>query len=286
MRATVLAILVCAAIGAAAFAVAAPADPRDASAGAKRATTVWAVGDADRGANARRVAARVRGERPDRFLYLGDVYERGTMSEFREGYDALYGSLARRTIPTIGNHESANRATGYRPYWRSKLGRAMPDRHRHRLADGWEIISLDSESAHGTGSPQQRWLAGAVQRPGTCRIAITHRPRWSAGWHGDQPDIDPLWRTLRGHARILLSGHDHDLQRFADRDGLRQLVSGGGGRPNVPLPRPSRAAPRFVNRVSPGGARLRLTRGRATIEFVSAGGRVLDRSFVTCRPVS
>ena len=94
-----------------------------------------------------------------------------------------------------------------------------------------------------------------------------------------------LWHGLRGHARLVLSGHDHDLQRFADRDGLRQIVSGGGGRPNLPLPRGSRATLRFVNRTTPGGARLRLSRGRATIEMVAASGRVLDRSVVTCRPV-
>ncbi len=96
----------------------------------------------------------------------------------------------------------------------------------------------------------------------------------------------PLWNPLRGHARLVLSGHDHDLQRFADRDGLRQIVSGGGGRPNIPIPHPSRATLRFVNRTTPGGARLRLTRGHATIAIVAASGRVLDRSAVTCRPVS
>lgn len=252
---------------------------------AKRATTVWAVGDAENGARARVLAALVRRERPDRLLYLGDVYEHGTAREFRQGYDTLYGSLARRTIATPGNHEWDNRAVGYRPYWRSKLGRPLPDWHSHTLPGGWQVLSLSSESPHGRGSPQARWLARAVRRPGTCRIAIWHRPRWSSGWHGDQPDMTPLWNGLRGHARLVLSGHDHDLQRFADRDGLRQIVSGGGGRPNVPLPRPSQGTLRFVNRTTPGGARLRLTRGHATIELVAASGRVLDRSVVTCRPV-
>jgi hypothetical protein len=228
----------------------------------------------------------VRRERPDRLLYLGDVYENGTAREFRRGYDVLYGPLARRTIPTPGNHEWGNRDIGYRPYWRAELGRPMPDWHRHTLPSGWQVLSLNSEAPHGPGSPQARWLARATARPGTCRIAIWHRPRWSTGWHGDQADMAALWNGLRGHARLMLAGHDHDLQRFADRDGLREIVSGGGGRPNIPLSRGSQATLRFVNRTTPGGARLRLTRGRATIEMVASSGRVLDRSVVTCRPVS
>jgi len=285
VRAPSLAVLLC---GLLLLSVAAPAvsPARRQATAAKRATTIWAVGDAENSARARVLAARVRRGRPDRLLYLGDVYEHGTAREFSQGYDALYGSLGRRTIPTPGNHEWGNRDVGYRPYWRAKLGRPMPDWHRHTLPDGWQVLSLNSEAPHGPGSPQARWLADAVRRPGTCRIAIWHRPRWSSGWHGDQADMATLWNGLRGRARLVLSGHDHDLQRFADRDGLRQIVSGGGGRPNVPIPRGSRGRLRFVNRITPGGARLTLSRGRATIEMVASSGRVLDRSVATCRPVA
>ena len=270
-----LAVLACGATGGGGPAAAAPA---------ARPVTVWAVGDADDDADSRRLAALVRRQRPDRFLYLGDVYATGTAAEFRSHYDPLYGPLARRTVPTPGNHEWPNRDTGYRPYWAAKTGRAVPDWRRVSLGAGWEVLSLNSQAPHGPGSEQLRWLATATRRPGTCRIAIWHRPRFSTGWHGDQTDMDPVWAALRGHARLVLSGHDHDLQRFVDRDGLRQVVSGAGGRVNIPLPRDSRLRTAYVNRLTAGGARLRLTRGRATIELVSASGRVLDRSSVTCRP--
>ena len=40
---------------------------------------VWAVGDgADGSAQARALAMRIAADRPDRLLYLGDVYESGT----------------------------------------------------------------------------------------------------------------------------------------------------------------------------------------------------------------
>jgi 3',5'-cyclic AMP phosphodiesterase CpdA len=268
----------------AACAPAATSAPPAAPSAAPARAEVWAVGDADTTRGGRRVAATVRAARPDLLLYLGDVYETGTATEFRTRYDPLYGALARRTLPTPGNHEWGNRDTGYRPYWRARQGRPIPDRQQRRIG-GWEILSLNSQAPSGPGSAQLAWLRRAAGEPGTCRIAIWHRPRWSSGWHGDQRDLDPLWRALRGRARLVLSGHDHDLQRFADRDGLRQLVAGAGGRPNVPLPRRSKARVRYVNRFEPGAARLRLAPGTATIDLVAAGGRVLDRSRVTCRPL-
>jgi 3',5'-cyclic AMP phosphodiesterase CpdA len=248
------------------------------------AAEVWAVGDADVTRAGRRLAATVRAARPERLLYLGDVYETGTAREFRTRYDPLYGSLARRTLPTPGNHEWGNRDVGYRPYWRARLGRPVPDWQQRRIG-GWEVLVLNSQVPAGRGSAQLAWARRAASEPGTCRIAIFHRPRFSTGWHGDQRDLDPLWRALGGRARVVLSGHDHDLQRFADRDGLRQYVVGAGGRPNLPLPRRSAARVRYVNRFEPGAARLRLRPGRATIDLVAAGGRVLDRSSVTCRPL-
>jgi hypothetical protein len=248
------------------------------------AATVWAVGDADTTPLGRSLARAVRGARPDLLLYLGDVYESGTAEEFRRRYDPLYGSLASRTLPTPGNHEWPQRDAGYRPYWRAAHGRSTPDWQKRRIG-GWEILSLNSEAPHGPGSAQLGWLRRATSGPGTCRIAIFHRPRFSTGWHGDQRDLAPLWTALRNRARLVLSGHDHDMQRFADADGLRQLVAGAGGRPNVPLAVRSQGKLRFAERLRPGALRLRLFPGRASIDFVASSGRVLDRSTASCRPL-
>ena len=226
----------------------------------------------------------MRRAHPGLFLYLGDVYETGTAAEFRSGYDPLYGALAGRTLPTIGNHEYANRATGYQPYWRAKTGRAMHSWRARRIA-GWQILMLSSEAPHDARSRQLTWLRRAVRKPGTCRIAITHRPRYSTGWHGDQADMQPVWAALRGHARLLISGHDHDLQRLADHEGIRQLVSGAGGHANVPIARRSALALRFAERLPPGALRITLSRGRALLDFVGPNGRLLDRSVVTCAPL-
>ena len=82
--------------------------------------------------------------------------------------------------PTPGNHEWANRAEGYDPYW--KAAGLVTNRHFYSFRTaGWEIISLNSESGLERGSPQRRWLERRVRRRGTCRIAFWHRPFQNAG---------------------------------------------------------------------------------------------------------
>ena len=244
---------------------------------------VWAAGDgADGGAAAKRVAAMIARDDPDRFLYLGDVYANGTSSEFRRNYATSYGRLSRITLPTPGNHEWGNRATGYLPYWKAAQGRAQPFYYSSRIG-GWQLISLNSETAHGAASAQLRWLRKRLAAAGTCRLAFWHRPRFSAGTvHGDAPDTSPFWKALRGHARLVVNGHEHNLQRLRRRGGLTEYVSGAGGRVLYGLRRDRRLA--FGRTGVTGALRMELQPGAARLEFRSSSGRLLDRSRVSCSP--
>lgn len=248
--------------------------------------TVWAVGDgADGGAAARAVARRIAAGRPDRVLFLGDVYPDGTASDFRGGFRSVYGSLARRTAPTPGNHDWPNHDVGYDPYWRSVTGAATPPWYAFRVG-GWEVLSLNSEAPHGADSAQLRWLRARLRSDtGTCRLAFWHRPLHSAGLHGDQHDVAPLEDALVGHAALVLNGHDHDLQRFRPARGIVSLVvgAGGHGRYGVNSGDPRLA---FANDSVYGALRMRLQPRRATLEFVAADGKSLDQSSVGCRPAS
>ncbi len=250
-------------------------------------TVIWAVGDgADGGSEGKQVSRMIRADRPDRFLYLGDVYERGTASEFRRNYSPVFGRLNPITSPTPGNHEWGNRRTGYLPYWRRVKGRTQPSYYRYGLG-GWEILSLNSETSHRGGSRQQRWLKRVLaRRSGTCRIAFLHRPYLSAGEYSPGArSLGSLWRTLRGHGRLVLSGHDHNMQRFKRRDGMTQYVSGAGGRERYRVnQRDSRLAFGRANRF--GALRIELDGATARLEFRSATGALLDRSTVRCRPLA
>lgn len=244
---------------------------------------LWAVGDgADGGAAAKALARRIAAARPSRFLYLGDVYPLGTPRAFRSGYASVYGALARRTAPTPGNHDWPQHPTGYDRYWRSVTGAPTPPWYALRIG-GWLVLSLNSEAPHGAGSPQDRWLRGRLARHrGTCALAFWHRPLMSAGSHGDQPDVRPFWDRLRGHAALVLNGHDHNLQRLRPRDGIVEIVAGAGGRGHYSL---NAGDPRlaFADTRNYGAARIALRPGGARIDLVSTGGRVLDSSQISCR---
>src|SRR5439155_808365 len=195
-----------------------------------RHAVVWAVGDgADGSAPAKALAARIAADRPARLLYLGDVYDDGSAGDFVDNYRPVYGRLDTRTAPTPGNHDWPQHDEGYDPHWQRVRGRRTPAYYTFGAA-GWQLISLNSEIAHDAGSPQLRWLrATLARRRGTCRLAYWHRPRFSAGKHGDQDDTQPLWSALRGRTAIVLTGHDHNMQRLRPIDGITEFVSGAGG---------------------------------------------------------
>jgi len=250
---------------------------------------LWALGDgADGGDAARSVVARMKRKRFDRLLYLGDVYGSGLVStvlgdgsatDFDERYDPLYGEFAARTAPTPGNHEWPRRGDGYAPYWRKVHGRPPPAFYAFDVA-GWRLLSLNSEAPHGASSAQVRWLRTQLREPGTCRLAFWHHPRFNAGKHDDEPGVAPLWNALRGHATIVVAGHDHNMQRFRPVDGITQYVSGAGGHGRYRLRDDPRLA--FGNDRDFGALRIELSPGRARLVFVSAAGQILDVSTVRC----
>ena len=244
--------------------------------------TIWAVGDGDASDAGRAVADRIGRAPFDRLLYLGDVYESGTAGEFGRNYMPTYGRFAGRTAPTPGNHDWSNHETGYDRYWRDALGGRRAAAWYAFNAGGWRILSLNSETGHSAGSPQGRWLRSELRNPGTCRIAFWHRPRFSAGKHGDQEDVGPLWSALRGHAAIVLNGHDHDMQRMRPMGGITAFVSGAGGRSHYGVDRDDgRLA--FSDVKTYGALRLVLRPGSAAFAFVAADGRVLDSGTIGCR---
>jgi 3',5'-cyclic AMP phosphodiesterase CpdA len=259
-----------------------PAGQSVRTAAAVRTAVVWAVGDsADASQRGARLARRIGRDGPDLFVYLGDVYETGSAEEFRTQYEPLYGALARRTLPVIGNHESARRSEGYDPYWRGKLGHAIADWSVRTLA-GWRIIAINTELPTDDDSEQWRWLRDQLQaQSGNCSILVSHRPRFSAGPHGDGRHLDDLWALLPGRVRIALSGHDHNSQRLDDWHGVTPLIAGGGAGP-LPLDRTDERLS-FGNGHTIAGLRLELSAGRASYRFIGEKGRVLHAGSARCR---
>lgn len=247
-------------------------------------SVVWALGDGASGSpEASAVAGMVSSQRVDRFLYLGDVYQSGTAAEYEANYRPTFGRFDRVAAPTIGNHEWPNASTGYVPYWTGARGSPPPFWYAF-AASGWQLISLNSNSPVATSPEQLGWLNRLIRkarRYGNCRIAFLHHPIYSAGLHGDLSGLEAIASTLEGRASIVLSGHDHDLQRMRPIDGITQLISGAGGAAIYPV---NRDDPRlaFFDDTHHGAIRLKLTPGRAVVSFVASDGSLLDRSVVRC----
>jgi len=132
-----------------------------------------------------------------------------------------------------------------------------------------------------------RWDLDASQEiPPTLRPGRLgrHRPRLSAGKHGDE-DMAPLWDALRGHAVLVVNGHDHNVQRFAPTNGITQIIAGAGGANHYAL---RRGAPglEMANDSEVAGLRLKLRSGRADYAVVTSEGRTLDMGRIACHPLA
>jgi calcineurin-like phosphoesterase family protein len=256
---------------------------------------VAAVGDGASGEpSSASVVDLVASWNPNLFLYLGDVYQFGTATEFDNFYGAgdptLYGRFRAITDPTIGNHEYSidGGARGYFGYW----GQAPP--YYSFDAGGWHFVSLDSNSSGGMtpGSDQYDWLAADLARSaGACTLAFFHHPLFNAGEEGPTVRLAPIWQLMSKYGvDIVLNGHDHDYQRWTalDPDGLphplgtTEFVVGTGGRglqrPLVTDPR----APVFIRQY--GALRLDLTPTAAAFSFRASADSAMDSGLIPCTP--
>jgi hypothetical protein len=260
------------------------------SAAAAADTTVYAAGDIARCAyrdpaysgaadTARTVAAGLAADPDAIVLTLGDhTYPHGKAQEFTDCYGPTWGRFKDRTWPAPGNHEYYTPdAAPYFAYFGERAGRG----YYSLDLQGWHIVSLDSNLAPPAHLAQIAWLrADLAAHPARCTLAFWHHPLYSSGGHGSIPNMRDAWRVLvDAGAELVLSGHDHDYERFAPQDadgrldrahGMRQFVAGTGGAYPTPfLLTVDNSEMRDNGRT--GVLRLRLLDGRYEWEFLESG---------------
>jgi hypothetical protein len=182
---------------------------------------------------------------PGTVFTAGDnAYESGTATEFANCYDPTWGRHKARTKPTPGNHEyNTAGASGYFGYFGAAAGDPSKGYYSYNLGD-WHVVALNSVCHEvggcGATSPMVTWLKNDLAaNPKTCTIAYWHHPLFSSGSIGNHPSMRPTWDVLyAGNADVVVSGHDHNYERFApqrpdgtlDRArGIREFVVGTGG---------------------------------------------------------
>jgi hypothetical protein len=239
----------------------------------------------------------------DRFegtvITLGDLaYDSGSRSEFKRCYDQSWGRHKDRTRPAAGNHEyKTNRASGYFNYFGSAAGDPDTGYYSYDLGN-WHIIALNSNcdevgGCHGR-SRQVRWLRADLRASNAdCTLAYWHHPLFTSGnKHGNITEVRPLWKTLYEYgADVVLSGHEHNYERFAPQDptgdadpsrGIRQFIVGTGGASFSEFGPPEQNSEVRITGIA-GILKLKLRAGDYKWRFVSVGSKAhRDRGVGDC----
>lgn len=143
--------------------------------------------------------------------YITDIFEPVT-------------SLGARLVPVLGNHdylsdEESEILAGSgqdHPWYVERIGIVR-------------VVVLDTELV---ADPEQTdWLRETLSTPTDAdwTVVAMHKPAYSAGSHGSDPDVQREWVPLFEEAGVplVLAGHDHDYQRSVPIDGVTYVVSGG-----------------------------------------------------------
>jgi len=135
---------------------------------------VGVVGDGAGGLpGANDVANLIGGWNPNLFLYLGDVYNSGTYTEFQNYYRPTLGRFDGIADPVVGNHEMGSQLRGFYQYWDADSS----DLFYSFDAGGWHFVALNSNT--GSDQTQLGKLASDLQKhQGDCTILYYHHPRW------------------------------------------------------------------------------------------------------------
>lgn len=259
----------------------------------------------------------------DAVLPLGDLqYDCGETADWQASYDKSWGRLLSVSHPAIGNHEygracGRNDATPYFDYFGARAGADQHGWYSYDLGT-WHLIALNSECKYGTGagqvggcgpgSPQMTWLQNDLAtHPTQCTLAYWHEPRFSSGEHGDAQQMTDIWNVLvQAKADIVLSGHNHDYERFdpagvtpvdpnadpagsttgtpsfqdpvLDPTGIRSWVVGTGGKNHYGFTAPALQGEVVRNSDTFGALKLTLHDGSYDWEFVPEPGKTFTDS--------
>jgi acid phosphatase type 7 len=201
-----------------------------------------------------RIVESLVAEAPDFLVVTGDLVLRGSDEGDWQRFFGVAGDLLARVpiYPAAGNHDMGRAGDEQRA-----LGEILGLPRSPGRPDGAHWYSFDVASVHFAmidsnayhADEQIEWLRAdlaAARRAGARALfAAVHDGPYSRGTHGGNPIARERYAPiLAEHGTVLLfAGHDHLYQR-GEADGLRYIVSGGGGAPLYPVRCGTRGKPR------------------------------------------
>lgn len=234
-------------------------------------------------------------------LLLGDQqYSSGALAQFEAAFAPAFASLFTRLHPVAGNHEYASGSDAdYLSFFSSRgveVGGAS-GYYAFDLSDSWRAVALNSNCSFvscAAGSPQELFLRSeltAARDSGKCSLVYWHHPRVSGGLHGDNLEVSDLFKAVYElSGDLVLSGHDHDYQRFDPLDasaqpsasGVPSFVVGTGGYNLRSVSDHLGQAKRIEG--SFGLLRLSLSPGSFAWQWIPESGESSDSGSQSCRP--
>jgi hypothetical protein len=257
-----------------------------ATAAAAGPVTIIGAGDiAGDEEDARSTAALVQAADPAAVFTTGDnAYPEGSRSDYQTRYAPTWGPFKDRTHPVPGNHEyRTDDAAGYVEYFGVGNVTNSVDGglyYAWDVGNGWRAYAVNTEIS--TTGAQLAWLRDDVAaHPGRRYILYGHRPPHTSGsQHGPSDEICPLWDALAatGGLEIVLTGHNHQYERFApmdcagraSADGARSFVIGSGGKDLYDFGA-AEAGSEFRNSTDFGVLKLVLHEDSYEWEFIASG---------------
>jgi hypothetical protein len=228
----------------------------------------------------------------DALAYIGDVYDKGTPSEFDTWYADPdgFGQFTDITNPTIGNHEYMMSATA-EPYF--EFWHQIPHYYSYDVG-AWHVAVIDSNTEFGqlaVGSPQYNWLKDDIEaNTDQCTLLYAHHSRVTNVDGVNRIGLQPEWDLMEDlGGDIMLGGHAHTYERWLPMDGdqvpvtegLTEFVVGTGGRPILNAKHPDVRTAADIT--TPGALLLDLGDADAGYTFQSADRQYTDTGTIPCR---
>ncbi|MGD8353145.1 MAG: metallophosphoesterase [Pseudomonadota bacterium] len=176
---------------------------------------------------------------PEAVFHTGDLVTDGRLADNWITFNDIASQLPSGTpiYPALGNHEHESEL-----YFDNF---ELPGNERWYAVDdlpGVKFIVLDSGSDLSSAtnadpaSEQYAWLESELKSSVSDTVytlVAFHYPLYSTGYHGSDEkdladDLVPLFEQYGVDA--VFNGHDHDYER-STVDGIRYIVTGGGGAP-------------------------------------------------------
>jgi 3',5'-cyclic AMP phosphodiesterase CpdA len=171
--------------------------------------------------------------RPEFVIDIGDIISRGytkdpdlLMREWREYFKAVSKAEV-PVLPVAGNHDVWSEMS--QMFWRRMVG----DLWYSFNYGNSHFITLCSDQARPNhiskiGPEQLEWLKEDLELNGDAQhiFVFLHKPLWrdkNSGW-------DKVHELLKMYnTEAVIAGHAHIYTRDEDRDGIKYIISGGGG---------------------------------------------------------